>query len=153
MGYIRGMKEKLKKEIGARLRMMRKSMGLTQAELVKHFDFGRANYCRMEKGEAFPNAVIMHTLKTRFNVSVDWIITGKGPMHPQTRRGRDRYLDFAQCEKELNELFDCIKSVPMVRHAIVGFFLEYKFKNHKLIRELLEELEQLEKQTGEQEKI
>lgn len=140
------MKKELKKEIGTRLRKLRESLDLTQAEMVKHFDFGRANYSRIEKGEVFPNAFILNTLHTQFNVSVDWIVTGEGRMHPQKGQGRNRYLDFAECERELNELFDYIEKIPMIKHAVLGFFLEYKSKNKKLIGELLEEQGKQEQQ-------
>lgn len=144
--YIIGMKKELKQEIGARIRKLREHLGLTQAEMVKHFDFGRANYSRIEKGEVFPNAAVLHTLNTQFKVSIDWLVTGVGRMLPQVGAGRDRHMDFAACEKELNELFDHIEKVPMIKHAVLGFFLEYKFKNNKLIGELLEELQKAEKQ-------
>lgn len=135
------MKKELKKEIGDRLRVLRESLGLTQAEMVTHFDCGRANYSRIEKGDVFPNALILYILKTLFNVSVDWLITGEGRMFTQQAEGKKRKMDFAQCAKELNELFDLIKKIPMIKHAVLGFFLEYKFKNDTLIRQLIEEFE------------
>ncbi len=58
--------------------MLRENRGLTQAEMVKYFDIGRANYSRIEKGEIFPTPYILHMLQIYFNVSLDWLVAGDG---------------------------------------------------------------------------
>ncbi|MCP5103730.1 MAG: helix-turn-helix transcriptional regulator [bacterium] len=135
------MKQELKQKIGKKLRKFREYLGLTQAEMVDSFDIGRANYSRIEKGEVFPNVVILHTLKNQFSVSLDWLIGDEGTMQPVTKANLGTGADFSECRRELDELFYHIKEVPMVKHAMLGFFLEYKMKNEKLIRKLVKEAE------------
>jgi transcriptional regulator with XRE-family HTH domain len=138
------MKEELKKEIGDRMREVRKTLGYTQEKMVEFFDIGRANYSRIEKGEVWPGANILHTLRTKFNISLDWLITNTGKMFPQEREKKvydERKVDFGEYFEEVEELLSCIEKVPMVKHAILSYFLEYKIRNQDLIQQFLDESE------------
>lgn len=135
------MKEELKKEIGDRMRKVRKTLGYTQEKMVEFFDIGRANYSRIEKGEVWPGANILHTLRTKFNVSLDWMITNTGKMFTRERekRGYGERVDFGEYTKEIKELLKYIEKVPMVKHAILSYFLEYKIKNQEIIQQFLDD--------------
>jgi transcriptional regulator with XRE-family HTH domain len=137
------MKKELKKEIGQRMRQIRKALGYTQEQMVSYFEIGRANYSRIEKGEVHPGATILNTLRTRFNVSLDWLITNNGKMFLRDRdKKNDRVkIDFGQSTEEVLELLSYMGKVPMVKHAILSYFLEYKLKNRKIIREVMDEYE------------
>jgi len=135
------MKQKLKENIGTRLRRLRDSLGMTQADMVKYFDVCRANYSRIEQGKVGPNPHIMHILKTNFNISLNWLVTGEGEMHPPKRNKPGRAMYLANDSEELKDLVRLMKKIPMVKHAILGYYLEYKFKNIEIIRDLLEKLE------------
>lgn len=131
------MKNELKKKIGRKMRLVRKKMGLTQAQMVSHFNIGRANYSRIEKGEVFPNEEILYTLQKELEVSLDWFIADEGQMEIPKKKNKD----FTECVEELGELFYYIKKIPMVKHAVLAFFLEYHLKNSELIQKLVEEIE------------
>lgn len=135
------MKEQLRKEIGMRMRKLRKALGYTQEQMVSYFDIGRANYSRIEKGEIFPGAAILNTLKIEFDVSLDWLIANEGQMFHHSRdgkkRGREEHVDFGTYSGEVRELLVYMDKVPMVKHAVLGFFLEYKMKNQDYIEGIL----------------
>ncbi len=128
-------KMELKKAIGQRIRRVRKSRGLTQAEMVAHFECGRANYSRIEKGEVFPNPTILRILNERFCVSLRWLICDKGEMQeelgaPQPVLNPD--LPAAD-QEEIRDMLAYMEAVPMIRHAMLGYFMEYKAINKKII--------------------
>lgn len=133
------MKEQLRKEIGMRMRKLRKALGHTQEQMVSYFDIGRANYSRIEKGEIFPGAAILNTLKIEFDVSLDWLIADEGQMFHHSREGkkREEHVDFGAYSGEVRELLVYMDKVPMVKHAVLGFFLEYKMKNQDYIEGIL----------------
>jgi transcriptional regulator with XRE-family HTH domain len=138
------MKYELKKAIGQRMRKIRKALGYTQEKMVSFFDIGRANYSRIEKGEVFPGANILHTLRAKFNVSLDWLITNTGKMfaQDQERKEYNEYNDKIysdQYKEEIRELLSYVERVPMVKHAIISFFLEYKIRHQKMIQQFLED--------------
>ncbi len=135
-------KTTLKKEIGAKIRKVRKAHGYTQDQIVDYFDCGRANYSRIEKGEVFPNPTILKVLADNFNVSLGWLICGKGEMFGMADEKEKLTKKLATDEIEAEEislLLDHFVRVPMVKHAVLGFFLEYKAKNKKIIAPYLEE--------------
>lgn len=128
----------LKKDIGARIREVRKSLGYTQDRMVEHFNCGRANYSRIEKGEVFPNPSMLRELNREFKVSLHWLICGKGEMLEHENQYTE--LKFGGTDGgEIKELLAYLESVPMVRHAILSYFLEYIEKNKTLIAPFLKE--------------
>lgn len=134
------MKQKLRKEIGMKMRKIRKALGFTQVQMVSFFDIGRANYSRIEKGEIFPTPTTLNTLCREFNVSLDWLIANEGEMFILENQEQDGKKTRApgKHNREIKDLLFLIEKVPMVRHAILGFFLEYKQKNQGIIQEILE---------------
>lgn len=135
------MKEQLRKEIGMRMRNLRKALGYTQEQMVSYFDIGRANYSRIEKGEIFPGAAILSALKIEFDVSLDWLIANEGRMFHQRegKRGEiEEKMDFGPYSGEVRELLVYMNKVPMIKHAVLGFFLEYKAKNKDYIDSILQ---------------
>lgn len=136
------MKHQLKKEIGTRMRQVRKALGFTQNKIVSYFEIGRANYSRIEKGEIFPGAVILSRISTQFNVSLDWMITGVGDMFvedPSDLENQDpNFVDIGKYPEETRDLLLYMDRVPMIKHAVLGFFIEYKTRNKKFIEPVLE---------------
>jgi transcriptional regulator with XRE-family HTH domain len=134
------MKQQLRKEIGMKMREIRKVLGYTQVQMVSFFDIGRANYSRIEKGEIFPTPAILNTLCKEFHVSLDWLIANEGEMFILQGQKQDakKILAPGKYSREVSDLLFHIEKVPMVRHAILGFFLEYKQKNQRIILEILE---------------
>jgi len=137
------MKAELKKEIGDRMRKIRKTLGFTQEKMVEFFDIGRANYSRIEKGEVWPGVSILHKLRTRFNISLDWLITNSGKMFTREydKKADDDGADFGEYKQEVKELLKHIEKIPMVKHAMLSYFLEYKVKNQDIIQRFLSESE------------
>lgn len=68
-------KDVLKKEIGERVKSLRGKM--TQAEFGKIFGRSQDAICAYEKGIVFPPIDVIVKMAQQFNVSVEWIITGK----------------------------------------------------------------------------
>jgi transcriptional regulator with XRE-family HTH domain len=139
------MKEQLRRDIGKRMRKVRKSMGFTQDKMASFFDVGRANYSRIEKGEIFPNPNVLNILRTQFNISLDWLITDQGKMANVDKVDNSSVLEFGEHTEEIKDLLYHMGRIPMVRHTVLGFYFDYKEKNKKIIKEFLEELGQEKK--------
>jgi transcriptional regulator with XRE-family HTH domain len=134
------MKQQLRKEIGMKMRKIRKALGYTQVTMVSFFEIGRANYSRIEKGEIFPTAAILNVICREFHVSLDWLIANEGEMFIPQEQKQDakKILKSGKYSQEVSDLLFHIEKVPMVRHAILGFFHEYTQKNQRIIQEILE---------------
>jgi transcriptional regulator with XRE-family HTH domain len=141
-------KSKLKKEIGAKVKQIRKGVHYTQEQMVQHFDCGRANYSRIEKGEVFPNPTMMKALREDFKVSLHWLICEEGEMKEMDEGKKLLTIKppaDPQEAAEIEELLFHLDNVPLVKHAVLGFFLEYKGKNRALIEPVLQKLKEAKK--------
>jgi len=64
--------------LGRRLRELR-GIDLTQGELANELGISQSQLSKYERGVAAPPADILLIIKQRFQVSVDWLLTGEGP--------------------------------------------------------------------------
>lgn len=140
-------KKELRKAIALRLKEIRKALSFTQEVMARILETGRPNYTRIEIGDTFLNHVILHKLATEFNVSMDWLICGRGSMFIQKRedrngekKGNAQSREQDQLEKpknpEITVLLDYMEQIPFLYHDVMEFF--YKFKiNHKEIIETM----------------
>lgn len=63
--------------LGRRLRELR-GLDLTQGELAKELGISQSQLSKYERGVAAPPADILFFIKQRFEVSIDWLLTGEG---------------------------------------------------------------------------
>ena len=73
----------LARAIGARVRLRRNELDLTQEHLRARMELeqvfiSRTQYSRIENGEALPNASELIVLHAVLDVSFDWLLLGKG---------------------------------------------------------------------------
>ncbi|WP_129628907.1 helix-turn-helix domain-containing protein [Candidatus Oscillochloris fontis] len=73
----------LARAIGARIRLRRKALDLTQEYLrarmeLAHVYISRTHYSRIENGDALPNADVLVALHNILGVSFDWLLLGIG---------------------------------------------------------------------------
>ena len=65
------------KALGRRLRQLR-GFDLTQAEFAKQLETSQSQLSKYERGVAAPPADILFLVMQRFQVSIDWLLTGEG---------------------------------------------------------------------------
>ncbi|MDQ1353202.1 MAG: Helix-turn-helix protein [Acidobacteriota bacterium] len=130
-------KEKAKKEIGERLRKLRKYLKLNQGEMSVHIDIGRADLSSTERGRIYPTVYVLYLLKKKFNVSLNWILFNDGEMFysPPVKRRKNSGLN--PLNEELHDLFFHIENIPMVRHAVLSFYYDFRVRNQDLINDTL----------------
>ena len=63
--------------LGERIKFLREQCGLTRSEVMKTLSIH--NLGRFEANERFPSAQVLIVLSNFFNVSIDWLLTGKEP--------------------------------------------------------------------------
>ena len=69
--------------LGRRLRKLR-GFDLTQGELAKELGISQSQLSKYERGVAAPPADILFFIKQRFQVSIDWLLTGEGLKEPNS---------------------------------------------------------------------
>lgn len=73
-------KYEINKEIGQRIRGVRKHLGLTQEKLGKATKTKRSMICLVERGKFAPRLRLLKTLCIDFKVDMNYLFTGEGPM-------------------------------------------------------------------------
>ncbi|HHT9117973.1 MAG TPA: helix-turn-helix domain-containing protein [Candidatus Hypogeohydataceae bacterium YC38] len=79
-----------------RLKSLVLSEGITQKEFAKRVNFSDKYISDIIRGRTAPSLILLERIKSVFNVSMDWLLTGKGPPtkglgEPLLREGPEGY--------------------------------------------------------------
>lgn len=66
--------DKLRATIGARAKLSRRALKLTQAKAARRIGISAEFYARVERGHALPSVPTLKSMADTFNVSVDYLI-------------------------------------------------------------------------------
>ena len=64
-------------EIGNRIRILRKQMGISQSELAARADFHYSLISRYERGDGLPNAIYIVRIARELYTSAEYLVTGE----------------------------------------------------------------------------
>jgi len=123
------------KEIGPRFRKIRLDLGYTQEQMAAHFKMKRPGYRRYEGGETFPGVQALKMLADNFNVSLEWLIRGEGPMYRQEEKVQTPAPEFEDVKQDIRELVVQMEKVPLLRFKILSFFHQFKIDHIDLFAE------------------
>jgi transcriptional regulator with XRE-family HTH domain len=84
--------------IGERIKMLRKRLNMSQKKFSEMLDVSLITLQRYEKGEREPSSDFLINLKNKFNVNINWLLTGQGKMFLEEDKGDNKI------EKEILEL-------------------------------------------------
>lgn len=62
------------------LKECRNKLGLSQEEIAKRLDIHAVQYGTYERGKNKPSADILEKLVKQFNININYLLTGDGPM-------------------------------------------------------------------------
>lgn len=71
-------------EIGYRLKEIRKDLNMYQHQFCQVFNVCQSNYCRIEHGQADITVTKIKTICDAYNVSVEWLLFGRGEKYKDT---------------------------------------------------------------------
>lgn len=64
--------------VGIRIQKIRKSKGLTQKAFAKPLKISQNYLSQIESGQRGPSIELLCSIKSRYGISLDWLLTGKG---------------------------------------------------------------------------
>lgn len=135
-------KHELKKTIGGHLREMRKSLFFSQEKMVEYFEITRTTYTRNESGQTFPGYPVLYQLASAFDVSLDWLVCGKGPMffkdkakdiENKNKKGYGGEGADKPINPEHRELLEYMVRIPLLHYEVMAFFHRFKRENKELL--------------------
>jgi transcriptional regulator with XRE-family HTH domain len=80
-------KKQLLHQIGVRLEKLRQSLNFSTDEMAIHLNMTRNGYNKNERGMHLPQLTTLLNLSKNFDVSMDWLLFDKGPVHYKEKGG------------------------------------------------------------------
>lgn len=104
-----------KKDLGERLRTVRKSIGLTQEILAEALGITKGSLSQFELGISGMNIERLYNISNLYHVNIDWLLTGEGSMF---KMGGLKKYDYSHGNQSENERGNIIR-IP--EEAAAGF--------------------------------
>lgn len=129
----------MKSEYGERLKIFRKSLGLSLDKFANRIGVSKATMINYEKGGTIPNIELISRMVTEFNLNFNWLITGK---NESMIKKKDLMSVIPCLEKFDEETITSITETLMELFETIGNDKEHslKIKDIPLVLEILKAL-------------
>ncbi|MCX6579465.1 MAG: helix-turn-helix transcriptional regulator [Candidatus Aminicenantes bacterium] len=133
-------KNSLLTEIGRRLRSARAALNYSRTEMGAQFGISMTGYTKNENGATAPRIGALYKLGTRFNISLDWLICGKGAMISKGQGTLAEKLGVTESLilDDVKDLLRHMERIPRLRYEILGQFHKFKEENIDLVSSAME---------------
>ncbi|MCS7212215.1 MAG: helix-turn-helix domain-containing protein [Chloroherpetonaceae bacterium] len=103
-------KRKVAEGIGARLREVRLFFNLNQQSFASYLHTSTGFVSEVESGKKLPGVQLLHSLKRKFNIDTDWLLTGRGTMFDSNHTvGPQRAVQGVSDEAALRKEVDALR--------------------------------------------
>lgn len=127
------MVEKHRKEIGSRIKEVRKFLRLTQQEVSTITGLSLGFISETENGKKRPSSIYLFFLAEKYDVNINYILVGKGDMVTRDELfEKSRNLDFGRDREIIEELLYYLENSDLARYSILKSFIEFKRDNEYL---------------------
>jgi transcriptional regulator with XRE-family HTH domain len=109
--------------IGARIRLERQALGLTQEQLARRIGVTREAISQWETGAEWLRPEHLLRAAKHLNVTVDWLVFGTQPKHPS--RHCNPVGDPLEMTPDLSELITLLKGIPDELMPCVHLFFRF----------------------------
>ena len=127
----------IKKSFGERLKQIRKSLSYNQEKMAAVFGLSRESYAKKEIGDTYPGYGVMRKLAVDYNISMDWLLMGRGPMRFEDREDEEKAAarnDTGETglTPEKRELLEQMAKVPLLNYELMAYYHRFKLENKEL---------------------
>lgn len=136
------MKE-LKSIVGERIKLLRKALDCNQKEMCELLDLSQSNLAKIENGMLFPGFELMNKLHEKFNLNIDWLITGTGEMflnNSKTLFNIRKIYPGLPDDIHIDELIEDLQ-VPLIFYEIMAKYLLIRNEHEDVINSYFEKTE------------
>lgn len=130
--------------VGQRLKRIRKSLKITQAQMGEKLGKSPSSYNEIEKGKVGISTKMYIKLSELFNVNLNFLVNGRGEMfyspEPEFNSETVEYT-FDKNIDSREKLMYMMKKSTFFCHSVLALAQEFYHKKGSIIREMLEEQE------------
>lgn len=148
----------LVKLISERLIRIRESFKYSRSQMAGAIGSTESSYYKNEIAKTSPDLVNYYSIAQAFNVSLDWLIVGRGEMfyketapapepgaRPKSTRvkgSRDQPALMGEgLRQDVKELLDHMEHIPMLRYEVLSMFQHFKANNKEMVAEIMNDTE------------
>ena len=113
-------------EIGSRLKTLREDLKITLEKMHKITGFSTSLISAAENGLKKPSAIYLSALLELYNVNLNWVFTGKGPIFLPQVQEKNGKVHFADTYDEMRYM---LENVEMIRYAMLTEYLKFKIQH------------------------
>lgn len=131
-------KENLK-EIGIRIKEIRKNLRVTQKEMASELKMSACYLSEIESGKGNPGHAFYYKISTRYNVNLNYLFHGEGEMYTRIKFKKKPGEDENRDEIEnIEDLSWYLENSPLVKVQVIGFAAKFKYENEEIIKKNIE---------------
>lgn len=142
------------RQVASKLVTIRKQRNITRPQMAAELNISLSAYTKYETKRNFPSFEVLSRLVKKFNISLDWLLLNKGPMHfshtekmmkenellKQQIAEEEERKNLAPVipedamvitEPELKDLFGYMQGNPLFKHQLLTHFYNYKLEGNK----------------------
>ncbi|MCP4219846.1 MAG: helix-turn-helix transcriptional regulator [bacterium] len=125
------MKDRLKIEVGKRLKQLREEFRLTQQEFAVQMLVSRSAVSHNEAGMFFPKVRMLHILAEDKGVSLDWLLSGRGTMFARPWELGDDLSGFLKSNGDLMDMLLLMQTEKRLLYDVLNTYENYKEETKK----------------------
>lgn len=115
------------KEIGIRLKEVRKALNLTQDEIHKKTGLSIGFISEIENGKKRPSSILLFFFAKNYNANINYVLTGKGDkILSEGYSEKSSNSEFGKDRELIEELLYYLKNVNVVKYNILLSFVRLK---------------------------
>jgi transcriptional regulator with XRE-family HTH domain len=143
--------------IGSRLLGIRTSLRVRKTEMANRLGISISGYFKNEKGENCPDITTFQVLADQFDLSLDWLIMGRGEeiykSPAEIKEELVKEMEVAQLEEaapepdiepgkeglrdDIKELIDHMEHIPLLRYEVLTMFHKFKESKKNMVEETM----------------
>lgn len=142
-------------QIGGRMKKLREQFNLSQGVMARKFNLSNSGYFKNETGNTFPGVRTLYRLSTEHDISMDWLLFGKGPRYYKSKEkeveleqvGEQVKKELVKKEEEKNaaidmkpeirELLEYMARIPLLYHEILVHFENFRVEKKELVETVM----------------
>ena len=124
--------------IGSRIAHIRKKTELNQKEFAARLGISQGNLSDMENNKYSPSAATLLSVIRCFNVSIDWLLTGDGPVTIQVKKESELKEETDSLTEKEIELLSVFEQIPEEQKDLVINILKPFIKEGAAVKENIE---------------
>lgn len=128
--------ESKEESFGSRVRKIRESLHLLQTDFAAKINMHSSYLSEIETGSRKVGQKIILKIASAFNVNLNWLLMGKGPMFIEEENRNDilKWQDFGDQAQDMKELIDYCKKSKLVRLHVTAYTKKFLLKYDELIK-------------------